>query len=104
MNSRKVWGPEFAAYSCDSVCVVNITGMAHMETAAEAVASHRQDGAPTQKLAYQIDEAARACGIGRTSLYELIGEGKLKAIRAAGRRLILREDLEAYLRSCREAA
>jgi hypothetical protein len=30
----------------------------------------------------------RAIGIGKTSIYELIAEGKLKSIQAAGRRLI----------------
>ena len=54
------------------------------------------------KLAYRIDEAAQASGIGRTSLYELIGSGRLKAFKAAGRRLIMRADLEAFLASCRE--
>jgi excisionase family DNA binding protein len=55
-----------------------------------------------EKLAYRIDEAAHASGIGRTSLYELIGSGQLKAFKAAGRRLIMRSDLEAFLASCRE--
>ena len=67
-------------------------------------ATRRRDNEASHKLAYQIDEAARASGLGKTSLYKLISEGKLKAIKAAGRRLILRDDLEAYLRSCREAA
>jgi excisionase family DNA binding protein len=55
----------------------------------------------TNKLAYSINEACAATGIGRTSLYELIAKGQLKALKAAGRRLILRTDLEAYLASCR---
>ena len=57
-----------------------------------------------EKLAYRIDEAAQASGIGRTSLYELIGSGQLKAFKAAGRRLIMRADLEAFLASCRDLA
>jgi excisionase family DNA binding protein len=66
-----------------------------------------KDAEPTspdyhRKLAYRIDEAAQACGIGRTSLYELIGSGQLKAFKAAGRRLIMRSDLEAFLASCRK--
>lgn len=59
---------------------------------------------PLEKLAYRIDEAAHVSGIGRTSLYELIAAGQLKAIKAAGRRLILRADLEAFLALCRDAA
>jgi excisionase family DNA binding protein len=58
----------------------------------------------SDKLAYSINEACASTGIGRTSLYELISNGQLKAIKAAGRRLILRTDLEAYLASCRNAA
>jgi excisionase family DNA binding protein len=57
-----------------------------------------------EKLAFTIAEACAAIGIGKTSLYELINEGKLKAIKAAGRRLILRSDLEAYLLSCRDTS
>ncbi len=56
------------------------------------------------KLAFQINEAVSATGLGRSTIYDLIKEGKLCAVKAAGRRLILREDLEAYLRSCRDAA
>ena len=53
--------------------------------------SRQADGAYpniSDKLAYSINEACAATGIGRTSLYELISNGQLKAIKAAGRRLI----------------
>ena len=53
-----------------------------------------------EKLAFTIAEACVALGIGKTSLYELISSGELKSIRAAGRRLIRRSDLEAFLASC----
>jgi excisionase family DNA binding protein len=65
------------------------------------VGSH---GPGPEKLAFTITEACAAIGIGKTSIYELISEGKLKAIKAAGRRLILRSDLEAYLQSCRDTS
>ena len=54
-------------------------------------------------LAFQINEAVHVSGLSRTTLYELIRAGKLKAIQAAGRRLVLKADLEAFLTSCREA-
>ena len=54
----------------------------------------------TEKLAFTIPEACVALGIGKTSLYELIASGEVKSIRAAGRRLIRRSDLEAFLSSC----
>ena len=53
-----------------------------------------------EKLAFTIAEACASIGIGKTSIYELIAEGRLKSILAAGRRLIRRSDLEAFLESC----
>ena len=46
------------------------------------------------KLAYRVDEACHALGIGRTSLYSLVKTGDLKLIRVAGRSLIPRSELE----------
>jgi excisionase family DNA binding protein len=56
------------------------------------------------KLAYQINEAAQASGLSRSTLYQLIKTGELKSVKAAGRRLVLRNDLEAFLASRRDAA
>ena len=39
-------------------------------------------------LAYRVTDACHVMGIGRTSLYELIKKGELKAIRVAGHTLI----------------
>ena len=61
-------------------------------------------GLPPAKLAYTIPEFCAATGVGRTSVYEEIAAGRLKAIKAAGRRLILHQDGEAWLQSCRDAA
>jgi excisionase family DNA binding protein len=46
------------------------------------------------KLAYRVDEACHALGIGRTSLYELVKTGDLKIIRIAGRTLVPRSEIE----------
>ena len=54
------------------------------------------------KVAYRVDEAVAAYGLGRSTIYELIRDGKLKAVKAAGRRLIMRRDIEDYLESCRD--
>jgi excisionase family DNA binding protein len=54
-----------------------------------------------EKLAYTVPEFCAATGIGRTSTYKLIDERRLKAIKAAGRRLILKSDAQAFLASCR---
>lgn len=48
----------------------------------------RPGPAKTDKLAYRIDEAVAATGIGRTSLYEMIKAGALKT-RKIGRRTLI---------------
>lgn len=50
-----------------------------------------------EKLAYTIPEFCAAVGVGRTSAYLEIAEGRLRSIRAAGRRLILKRDALAWL-------
>ena len=49
------------------------------------------------KLAYTVDEATAALGIGKTSLYQLIKDKKLPTSKVAGRTLIKKRDLEALL-------
>lgn len=51
----------------------------------------------SEKLAYTLPDFCRTTGVGRTSAYEEIAAGRLKTIKAAGRRLILREDAVAWL-------
>lgn len=50
------------------------------------------------KIAYRVNEAAKASGLGRTFLYERMASGELKSIKVGARRLILREDLMEFLR------
>jgi excisionase family DNA binding protein len=38
-------------------------------------------------------------GLSRSTLYKLLGENKLRAVKIGGRRLILRESLETLLRT-----
>lgn len=42
-------------------------------------------------------EAARALGIGRTKVYELIASGRLRSVRLDGCRRITRDDLAAFV-------
>lgn len=57
-----------------------------------------------------MPDAVRFSGIGRTSLYSLIGEGKIKTINlrrpgtARGRRLVHLPSLREYLLSFQEGA
>lgn len=50
------------------------------------------------KLAFRIDEACHALGIGRTSLYEMAKTGQIKFIRIAGRTLVPRSEIERLTR------
>ena len=45
------------------------------------------------RIAYSVDEAARATGIGRTTLYSLIGSGELPSAKVGRRRIIRSVDL-----------
>ena len=49
-------------------------------------------------LAYRIGDAAKVAGLSRSSLYVLIGEGKLRSVLVAGRRLIPADALRDLLR------
>jgi excisionase family DNA binding protein len=52
---------------------------------------------PPEKLAYGAKEAASAHGIGRTTLWRAIKDGKLPAVKLGNRTLIKTEALQAWL-------
>lgn len=52
-----------------------------------------------EKLALTVPDAVKASGLGRASIYRAIHDGKLIVRRFGKRTLILREELEAFLRS-----
>lgn len=52
---------------------------------------------PSEKLAYGIKEAATALGIGRTTIWRAIKDGKLPAVKIGNRTLIKSEALQAWL-------
>ena len=55
---------------------------------------------PTQeKITLRINETAAVSGLSRSTIYELLKTGKLQAVKIGGRRLILRESLQALLHS-----
>jgi excisionase family DNA binding protein len=51
----------------------------------------REPARPNEPLAYRVNEFCRVVGLGRTTVYALIAEGKLATIKIGGRRLIPRE-------------
>ncbi len=52
---------------------------------------------PEEKLAFRVNEAVAVSGLSRSTIYELLKAGKLRAVKIGGRRLILRESLQALL-------
>jgi excisionase family DNA binding protein len=74
-------------------------------TAAVAVPSAsppRLPDATPEKLIYTIKETAAATGVGRTSIYGAIAEGKLKANKLGRRTLIPASALRAWLGALQE--
>jgi excisionase family DNA binding protein len=55
------------------------------------------ESARLEPLAYRVGDACAVLGIGRTSLYELIAAGKLRAVCIAGRTLIPVESARALV-------
>jgi excisionase family DNA binding protein len=51
----------------------------------------------SEKIAYTINEAAAASGLGRTTIYELITQGELPRVKVGARTLIRHRDLAAML-------
>jgi excisionase family DNA binding protein len=60
--------------------------------------SHRDDA-----LAVGVPDAARRAGVSRSFLYEEMTAGRLRFLKAGKRRLILADDLRAWLSSLRDA-
>jgi hypothetical protein len=55
--------------------------------------------AGAQQLAYSIPDLIKLSAVGRSSIYEEIGAGRLKARKRGRRTIILREDAEQWLAS-----
>jgi excisionase family DNA binding protein len=56
----------------------------------------KRDSGPDVR-AYHVDDAAKAYGLSRTTLYKLMAEGRLQSVLVGRRRLILRDSLESLL-------
>jgi excisionase family DNA binding protein len=51
-----------------------------------------------------LRNSAKAVGISRSKLYELIADGALHTIRIGGRSVILASDLNAFVQQCAKAS
>ena len=56
-----------------------------------------EPGAPAERLAYSVDEAARLTGLSRDLLYDEMRRGHLDYLKVGRRRLITRQHLEQFL-------
>jgi excisionase family DNA binding protein len=52
-----------------------------------------------QPWAMSVEEAARFLGVGRTSVYAAIADGRLKARKLGSRTLVLTDDAKSFLES-----
>ena len=52
-----------------------------------------------EKISLRLDDAVAGSGLSRSTLYNPINSGKLRNVTVGGRRLILRDDLEALIHS-----
>lgn len=52
------------------------------------------------KISLSITEAAKAIGVSRTSIYELINAGKIKSIKIGARRLIPVKNIHEFIEAC----
>jgi excisionase family DNA binding protein len=57
----------------------------------------REPVRPNEPLAYRVNEFCRVVGLGRTTVYGLIAEGRLATVKIGNRRLIPREAALALL-------
>jgi excisionase family DNA binding protein len=64
------------------------------------IALYREPAATNdQTLLISVEEAAHLLGVGRTTMFELVGRGDVKSVRLGRRRLIARKSLESFVES-----
>lgn len=49
-------------------------------------------------LLVSVEEAAHLLGIGRTRCFQLLMAGQIKSVKVYGRRLVVRQDLEGFVK------
>ena len=64
-----------------------------MQSIQSAVAV-KAGASPYTPKARRINDACRALGIGRTTIYKLAGEGKIKLVHVLGRTLVPESEIE----------
>ena len=59
---------------------------------------------PLTKVFHSVEEAAEILSLGRTTIFALIRDGHLRAVRIGKRRLVAASELEAFAVRCQEGA
>ncbi len=54
-------------------------------------------GGALEPLAVGVADAARLVGVGRSTLYEFIANGRLRSVKVNERRIVMLDDLRAWL-------
>lgn len=67
------------------------------DAAADANVASRNADPPGERLAYSVAEAAFITGLSRDLLYDQMRAGKLAYLKVGRRRVITRQNLEAFL-------
>ncbi len=70
-----------------------------MEVPGCALAATDQRNHPMTRIAVSVAEAATISGLGKTSIYKLIANGKLSPRKLGKRTLVLMEDLDTAIRT-----
>lgn len=65
--------------------------------------SSRERTADAEKLAYTVEEAGRAIGVSRSTVFDMIRMGELLAKKLRGRTLIARTELQRVLTEAPDA-
>jgi excisionase family DNA binding protein len=60
--------------------------------------------AERDRLLYSIPEAAGRLGLGRSTMYRLVYENKLRTVRIGQRRLVSRSELERFVAELEDAS
>lgn len=67
------------------------------ELARRTIIGNPGGGANANAESFTIADAAKVIGIGKSTIYKLMAEGKLETLRIGGRRLVRREAIQALL-------
>ncbi len=59
--------------------------------------SHVKSVSAEPALLLKVEDAARLLGVGRTTLFEFIGQGRIQTVRLGRRRLVVRAGLERFV-------